>query len=64
MLYRDFEPVAVLDWEMATVGPAEIDVAWMIFLHRFFNDLAQKFELPGIPDFMQRDDVVARPTSR
>jgi aminoglycoside phosphotransferase (APT) family kinase protein len=57
ILYRDFEPVAVLDWEMATVGPAEIDIAWMIFLHRFFNDLAEKFELPGIPDFMQRDDV-------
>ncbi len=57
MLYRDFEPVAVLDWEMATVGPAEIDIAWMVFLHSFFNDLAQKFELPGIPDFMQRDDV-------
>jgi aminoglycoside phosphotransferase (APT) family kinase protein len=58
MLYRDFEPVAVLDWEMATIGPAEIDIAWMIFLHRFFNDLAAKFELPGIPDFMVRADVV------
>ncbi|MDQ1534126.1 MAG: hypothetical protein QOF28_1887 [Actinomycetota bacterium] len=57
MLYRDFEPVAVLDWEMATVGPAEIDIAWMVFLHRFFNDLAEKFELPGIPDFMRGDDV-------
>jgi aminoglycoside phosphotransferase (APT) family kinase protein len=57
MLYRDFEPVAVLDWEMATIGPAEIDIAWMVFLHRFFNDLAEKFELPGIPDFMRRDDV-------
>ncbi len=57
MLYRDFEPVAVLDWEMATVGPAEIDIAWMVFLHRFFNDLAEKFEMPGIPDFMDREDV-------
>jgi aminoglycoside phosphotransferase (APT) family kinase protein len=57
ILYRDFEPVAVLDWEMATVGPAEIDIAWMVFLHRFFNDLAEKFEMPGIPDFMQRDEV-------
>jgi aminoglycoside phosphotransferase (APT) family kinase protein len=57
VLYRDFEPVAVLDWEMATIGPAEVDVAWMVFLHRFFDDLAEKFELPGIPDFMQRDDV-------
>ena len=33
MLYRDFAPVAVLDWEMATVGPREVDLAWMIFLH-------------------------------
>jgi aminoglycoside phosphotransferase (APT) family kinase protein len=59
ILYQHFEPVAVLDWEMATVGPAEIDIAWMIFLHRFFQDLAEKFELPGIPDFMRRDDVAS-----
>ena len=52
MLYRDFTPVAVLDWEMATIGPREVDVAWMVFLHRFFQDLAEKFELPGIPGFM------------
>ena len=42
---------------MATIGPAEVDVAWMVFLHRFFDDLAEKFELPGIPDFMRRDEV-------
>jgi aminoglycoside phosphotransferase (APT) family kinase protein len=58
ILYRDFEPVAVLDWEMATVGPPEIDIAWMVFLHRFFQDLAAKFELPGIADFMVRADIV------
>jgi aminoglycoside phosphotransferase (APT) family kinase protein len=59
MLFRDFEPVAVLDWEMATVGPAEVDLAWMIFLHSFFQDLALRFELPGIPDFMERDRMAA-----
>ena len=26
VLYEDFRPVAVLDWEMATVGPRELDV--------------------------------------
>ena len=26
-IYRDFEPVAVLDWEMAALGPRELDVA-------------------------------------
>ena len=49
MLWQDFEPVAVLDWEMATVGPPEVDVAWMIFLHSFFQDLAARFEMPGTP---------------
>lgn len=58
MLFVDFTPVAVLDWEMAGVGPAEVDLAWMIFLHRFFADLAERFEMPGIPGFMERSDVV------
>ena len=26
VLYEDFRPVAVLDWEMATLGPREMDV--------------------------------------
>ena len=59
MMYRDFEPVAVLDWEMAALGPREVDVAWMIFLHTFFDDLAVRFGLPGMDDFMQRPAVVA-----
>ena len=59
MLYRDFEPAAVLDWEMATVGPREVDVAWMIFLDRFFDDLAERFGVPTIPGFMDRADIVA-----
>ena len=46
LLYRDFTPVAVLDWEMATVGPRELDVAWMIYLHRFFDDLALRVRAP------------------
>jgi aminoglycoside phosphotransferase (APT) family kinase protein len=59
ILYRDFAPVAVLDWEMATVGPREVDVAWMVFLHRFFQDLAERFEMPGIPGFMDPVAVCA-----
>jgi aminoglycoside phosphotransferase (APT) family kinase protein len=59
VLYRDFAPIAVLDWEMATVGPREVDLAWMIFLHTFFHDMAVTFGLPGMTDFMQRDSVIA-----
>jgi aminoglycoside phosphotransferase (APT) family kinase protein len=58
-LYRDFTPVAVLDWEMATMGPREVDLAWMIFLHSFFNDLAARFEMPTMDDFMHRATAIA-----
>jgi aminoglycoside phosphotransferase (APT) family kinase protein len=59
VLYRDFAPVAVLDWEMAGIAPREMDLAWMVFLHRFFEDLAAQLELPGMPDFLALPDVVA-----
>ncbi len=57
MMYRDFEPVAVLDWEMVAVGPREIDVGWMVYLHRFLDDIALQAGLAGMPDFMRLDDV-------
>jgi aminoglycoside phosphotransferase (APT) family kinase protein len=59
ILYRDFAPVAVLDWEMATIAPRELDLAWMIYLHRFFQDIAESVNFPGLPDFLRRDDVAA-----
>ncbi|MGW0803091.1 phosphotransferase family protein [Nonomuraea sp. NPDC002799] len=57
LMFEDFTPVAVLDWEMATVAPRELDLSWMIFLHRFFQDITVGANLPGMPDFMRRDDV-------
>lgn len=59
VIYRDFEPVALLDWEMASVGPRELDLGWIIFLHRFFQDLAEVATLPGLPDFCKREDIAA-----
>ncbi len=59
MLYRDYLPVAVLDWEMVGLAPREMDLAWMIFLHLFFEDLTSKMDLPGMPDFMRVADVAA-----
>ena len=59
ILYRDFAPVAILDWEMASVGPREIDLAWFQYLHRFFQDLAEGYGMPGLPGFLDRPDVVA-----
>ncbi len=64
VLYDDFRPVAVLDWEMAVLGPREMDVAWIIFAHMVFQELAGLAGLPGLPDFMREDDVRARYAER
>ncbi|MDT5391255.1 MAG: hypothetical protein QOE04_4896 [Mycobacterium sp.] len=59
VLYQDFRPVAVLDWEMATVGPRELDVSWIVFAHMVFQELAGLAGLPGLPHVMREEDVRA-----
>ncbi|MFV8165755.1 phosphotransferase family protein [Mycobacterium sp. 134] len=59
VLYDDFRPAAVLDWEMATIGPRELDVSWIIFAHMVFQELAGMAGLPGLPDVMREEDVRA-----
>ena len=59
MMFRDFAPVAVLDWEMATLGPREMDLGWMVFAHAVFQEIATMLGLPGMPDFMTAEGVVA-----
>jgi len=58
MMYVDFAPVAVLDWEMAALGPRELDLGWFIFFHRFYQELAPLAGVAGLPDFLRREDVV------
>jgi aminoglycoside phosphotransferase (APT) family kinase protein len=41
-------------------GPRELDVGWMIYFHRFFEDTAAQLGLPGMPQFLRREDVAAR----
>jgi aminoglycoside phosphotransferase (APT) family kinase protein len=58
VMFRDGEPVAVLDWEMAALGAPEVDLAWSVHLHDFFSDLAVRFEMDPLADFFTRDRVV------
>jgi aminoglycoside phosphotransferase (APT) family kinase protein len=60
IVYRDFAPAAVLDWEQASLGPRELDVACFIWQHRFLEDIAASSGSGGMPDFLRCDDVVAR----
>ncbi|KUI34602.1 phosphotransferase family protein [Mycobacterium sp. GA-2829] len=59
VLYQDFRPAAVLDWEMATLGPREMDAAWMVFAHNVFQELTGLAGLEGMPHFMREEDVKA-----
>jgi aminoglycoside phosphotransferase (APT) family kinase protein len=49
VIYRAFRPVAVLDWEMATLGPAEVDLGWFLYFQRFFSEGLGVPDLPGFP---------------
>jgi aminoglycoside phosphotransferase (APT) family kinase protein len=58
IMYRDFEVVGVLDWEMAALGPPELDLGWLAYLHRYFDFVARQYSMPGLPDLLRVDDVV------
>ncbi|MEU4414767.1 phosphotransferase family protein [Nocardia salmonicida] len=57
IIFDGFAPAAVLDWEMAAIGPRELDIAWLIHWHRFFQDIAIKFDQPGLPDYLRRSQI-------
>ncbi len=64
ILYDGFTPAAVLDWEMAGLAPRELDLGWMIFLHVFFENIARQAGLPGMPDFLRRENAAALYTAK
>jgi aminoglycoside phosphotransferase (APT) family kinase protein len=52
----DGDPVAILDWEMASIAPAELDLGWFLVVHGMSVGVAGG-DLPG---FRDRHDFVAR----
>lgn len=58
VVYEGFRPVAVLDWEMASVAPRGVDLGWMAYIHEFFQDVAEQLGLPGLPEFLRMEDLV------
>lgn len=60
VLWRNCHASAVLDWELAALGPREMDVGYLIFFHRYFHHVAKVMaDLDAMPEFLRRDDVVA-----
>lgn len=49
IIYDDvLAPRAVIDWEMAVLGPPELDLGWYLFLERTALQFVD--QLPGFPD--------------
>jgi aminoglycoside phosphotransferase (APT) family kinase protein len=57
LVYRDFEVVAVLDWEMATIADPLLDLGWWLFADETLSRGAGFERLPG---FGARDETAAR----
>lgn len=50
MFDNDFKVAAVLDWEVASIGPAGIDVGYWLMMDDFHSDANGVARLPGSPD--------------
>jgi aminoglycoside phosphotransferase (APT) family kinase protein len=57
MIFRDGRCVAVLDWEMATLGNPEQDFAWAFFLDRHHSE---GVGVPRLEGFPSREATLAR----
>jgi aminoglycoside phosphotransferase (APT) family kinase protein len=57
VMYRDFTPVGIFDWEMAALGPRELDLTWLVYAHCVFQDIAATYGLGGMPAFLRYEDV-------
>lgn len=56
MIWQDFEPAAVLDWEVAALSPTEADVGWWIMFDRMsFDDLG----VPRLAGYPTRAEQIA-----
>jgi aminoglycoside phosphotransferase (APT) family kinase protein len=61
VLFHDDRSIAsVLDWEMATIGPAEMDLAWYLAL----DELTAHFVKQTVPGFLDRAETIARYEAR
>ncbi len=57
MIFRDGRCVAVLDWEMVTLGNPEQDFAWWLFFDRHHSEGVGTVRLAGFPE---REESLAR----
>ncbi|MDB6061256.1 MAG: phosphotransferase [Verrucomicrobiaceae bacterium] len=50
MFKKDGSIAALIDWELAALGPGEIDLAWWLYFDELFSTQFRIPRLPGLPD--------------
>ncbi|MEU4745765.1 phosphotransferase family protein, partial [Actinosynnema sp. NPDC023658] len=50
LIFDGLDVAAVLDWEMASLGPPEVDLAWYLYLDRNLSEGIGSARLTGLPD--------------
>jgi aminoglycoside phosphotransferase (APT) family kinase protein len=53
----DHAVTAILDWEMVSVGPRELDLGWWLFMTRYYSE---GIGAPPLPGFPSRDELIER----
>jgi aminoglycoside phosphotransferase (APT) family kinase protein len=56
LVSEDLHITAVLDWELASIGPPEMDLAW----HLALGELTDRYTGRTVPGFLPRADLVER----
>jgi aminoglycoside phosphotransferase (APT) family kinase protein len=57
IIWNNFRPAAVVDWEMASFAPAELDLGWFLYFNRQFTE---GLGLEPVPGFASREASIAR----
>src|SRR6202012_415205 len=57
IIWEDFQPKAVIDWEMATLAAPEIDLGWWLYFNRQFSE---GLSVPRPPGFPSHEETIER----
>ncbi len=57
IIWQDFEPICVTDFEAACLAPAEVDLGWWLMFDHWSHETMGVDHLPGAPS---REDQLAR----
>jgi len=66
VIWRDFEPVCVTDWENVAIAPPEMDIGWWLMFDRTCHEYAfgEVARLEGAPSLDEQRDLYVQLTGR